>query len=287
MNQAWLWKLGECYLCTIPAKYRANAATAPLPKFNGAFDPFQGTVFRIGVLLSQLVDDLGRLETFGMSLSVLDIFERSITALSEDIKKYLKSTDEESFQIDEEKRYFHEIGDIREELSMIKMVFLQQEEVWNDFKATAWPEYCKDSSTVFPTEPPNVMYARSWRAISYTSVQLRKFKEQIERLDEHAGRVEQVISINLDLKQKFASMRQAEASIKEAHSAALMSAAVFGFTVITIIFTPLSFILALFALPIDQFQQHQKNSSSIEGTKMYTTNYIGKWAGEIIQFNAI
>ncbi|KAI8946097.1 hypothetical protein F4801DRAFT_81567 [Xylaria longipes] len=55
-----------------------------------------------------------------------------------------------------------------------------------------------------------------------------------------------------------------------------MSAAIVGFTVITIIFAPLSFFTSLFALPIDQFQQNQEGK--------YTTNYIGKWivTGEIV-----
>ncbi|KAE9381987.1 hypothetical protein N431DRAFT_458534 [Stipitochalara longipes BDJ] len=56
-----------------------------------------------------------------------------------------------------------------------------------------------------------------------------------------------------------------------------MSAAVFGFTIITIIFTPLSFMVSLFALPIDRFQQHQVPSVWTDQAGMYSTKYMGRW----------
>jgi hypothetical protein len=55
-----------------------------------------------------------------------------------------------------------------------------------------------------------------------------------------------------------------------------------GFTIVTIIFVPLSFVMSLFALPIDRFQQNQIDSPWSSGTKMYSTNYIGKWAGKYL-----
>jgi hypothetical protein len=63
---------------------------------------------------------------------------------------------------------------------------------------------------------------------------------------------------------------------------AIMSAAVFGFTIITIIFTPLSFVVALFALPIDRFQKQQVPSVWTDQAGMYSTNYMGNWIGEYI-----
>jgi lysozyme family protein len=160
---------------------------------------------------------------------------------------------------------------------MIIMVILQQEEVWKDFSAMAWPDFWKDGKAAFSVDPPQHLTNRQlesspehaieyWRKILRTPAQFQKFKQRIERLDEHAARVEQSIAFNLDLKQKFAgieqakaSMAQAQASTKEAHATALMSAAVFGFTIVTVIFTPLSFILSLFALPIDRFQKNHED----------------------------
>ncbi|KAI1328077.1 hypothetical protein F5Y16DRAFT_164982 [Xylariaceae sp. FL0255] len=63
--------------------------------------------------------------------------------------------------------------------------------------------------------------------------------------------------------------------MRETHATTVMSAAIFGFTVITIIFTPLSFMVGLFALPVDQFQ--------LNTNQQYTTPYLGRWlaVGEI------
>lgn len=75
-------------------------------------------------------------------------------------------------------------------------------------------------------------------------------------------------------------MKQKDASLRESHSSAIMGAAVLGFTIITIIFTPLAFVISLFALPIDQLQRNQIDSPWASGSRMYSTNYIGKWAGK-------
>jgi hypothetical protein len=47
------------------------------------------------------------------------------------------------------------------------------------------------------------------------------------------------------------------ASLRESHATSMMSAAIFGFTLITIIFTSLSLFASLFALPINRLQAQQ------------------------------
>jgi len=158
---------------------------------------------------------------------------------------------------------------------MIKTVSLQQEEVWKDFASQAWPEHWPDGSdgqfkldltsqTTFET-PKEI-----WNKIRRPQSQFTKFKRRVAKLDEDAQRVERAIDRKLDLKTKHANMN-------ESHVTAIISAAVFGFTIITIIFTPLSFIVSLFTLPIDRFQKQQVPSLWNNQTGMYSTNYIGKW----------
>ncbi|KAI0479867.1 hypothetical protein F4859DRAFT_451889 [Xylaria cf. heliscus] len=96
-----------------------------------------------------------------------------------------------------------------------------------------------------------------------------KRRRRMAKLEEDAERVERDVSTWLDLKQKHATMT-------EAHSLGILSAAVFGFTVITVIYTPLSFIAALFALPIDQFAEGKNGNKDGE----YSSRYIGKWSGK-------
>lgn len=121
-----------------------------------------------------------------------------------------------------------------------------------------------------------------WQAIMRAQSQFDRYRRRITQLDEDVQRMENSIMIKLDLKQKHASLR-------ESHATAVMSAAVLGFTVITIIFTPLSFLTSLFALPIERFQANQvdffipgrENEADFTNrTRAYTTNYIGTWTGQ-------
>jgi hypothetical protein len=144
-------------------------------------------------------------------------------------------------------RFLHVIDDIREELSMIRAVLFQQE-VWKEFTNKTWPQYWPngpDGRFKAPERPKDPDETKSpknhqeiWSKIWRPQIQFVKFKRQIAKLDKDAERVERAIDRKLDLKAKHAS-------INGAHSTAIMSVAVFGFTIITIIFTPLSFIMSI------------------------------------------
>ncbi len=86
-----------------------------------------------------------------------------------------------------------------------------------------------------------------------------------------AEEVKRIVLIKLDLKQKHATMR-------ETHAATVMSPDIVGFIIIIIIFTPLSFMTSLFALPVDQFQPN-------EGDR-YITAYLGRWMGKFCDYRA-
>ncbi|KAI1172377.1 hypothetical protein F4777DRAFT_590564 [Nemania sp. FL0916] len=150
---------------------------------------------------------------------------------------------------------------------MIQTVLFQQEEIWKEFTYNTWPQYWPDGEDG-RFRPPFSEDADIWREIAKPQSQFPKYRKRFEKLDDDAERVERHILVQLDLKQKHATM-------KETHTATVMSAAIVGFTVITIIFAPLSFLASLFALPIDQFQQREDGK--------YTTNYVGRWmaTGEI------
>jgi hypothetical protein len=284
--QAWLWKVNNVLITALPSdlpieNFFLDKMTSSLNWLDGPLDPEQA----LGLFLSDLVDALDRPFMAGLSEPIFSIFEKAITDLSEEVNNYIKSTDVDTFRIDEEKQFLHNIDDIREELSMIKTILFQQEEVWKDFANKAWPTCWPDGpdgrfkAPERPESTDNGTFfeeqRKIWSKIQRPQIQFAKFKRRIAKLDEDAERVERAIDRKLDLKAKHASL-------KEAHTMAIMSAAVFGFTIITIIFTPLSFIVGLFALPIDRFQQHQIQSVWTNQAGMYSTNYVGKWIGEYI-----
>lgn len=287
VHQAWLWRIDNQVITAYPQQVRNDLLPLEYDMDMDISEVFQGRDFEgIAYFISLLVDAMER--PFKGTETILDVFEKSIIKISQDVKRYLTSSEIDNMSIDEERRYFHEIGDIREELSMIKSVLFQQEKVWKDLTFKVWPEYWRNGNFVIPIQSnfSDVsgykldLLVGIWRTIGKPQSQFEKFKKEIERLEQNADRVASSVTVNLDLKQKHASF-------KEAHSTAIMSAAVFGFTLITIIFAPLSFVLALFALPIDRFQDRQEASRWTDQAGMYSTNYIGKWIGEYLWSTAL
>lgn len=235
----------------------------------------------VGILLSNCVNQLvkfGDTEHWGR-LNLFTVFTRSIALMgSERLNKYVGSEEMGHISIDSEKQFLHEIEDIREQLSMIKTVLFEQEEVWRDFAYSTWPDYWPagpEGKFRPPSQPSlqnNFREEEKWNIIQRPQQQFPKFKRRLQKLDEDAERVQKSIELKLDLKARHASL-------KEARSASVVRAAVFGFTIITVIFTPLSFLVSLFALPIDVFQ---RNQNAFEGgaTTVYSTQYIGTYMGE-------
>lgn len=267
----------------------------------------------IGIILSYFIDGLDRPYSDGSGEPILDAFEKSVAEVVQEVDEYSRGKEANTFDIEKERIYLHHIEDIRAELGMIRRIILQQEEVWKAYVSQAWPkfwnraegrlvyrnEYYRASS--FSSSPSsdndddddgeNNTKGKSkstskvddeWQAIMRAQSQFDRYRRRIGQLDEDVQRMENSIMIKLDLKQKHASLQ-------ESHATAVMSAAVLGFTVITIIFTPLSFLTSLFALPIERFQANQvdffipgrENEADFSNrTRAYTTNYIGTWTGQ-------
>jgi tetrahydromethanopterin S-methyltransferase subunit B len=280
--QVWLWKVENVIITSMPPRIFEGDTLFRNTLGNwGLTGRIPNREQLLGLILSELVNALERPSMAGLSEPIFNIFEKAIADLSEDVNNYIRSTDVDTISIKKEKEFLHKIDDIREELSMIQTVLFQQEEVWKDFSTKAWPSSWPDGpdGQFKPPERPEdeimslEVYRRMWSKIQRPQIQFSKFKRRISKLDADAERVERAIDRKLDLKAKHASLR-------EAHTMAIMSAAVFGFTIITIIFTPLSFIVTLFTLPIDGFQQQQVPSVWTNQAGMYSTNYVGKWIGE-------
>jgi hypothetical protein len=237
----------------------------------------------IALNMALCVSTLERPYTAGLKEPVFNIFEKAISQISEQVKDYLKSITMDDIDIKLEKQFLHEIADIREELSMIRSVLFQQEEIWRDFSykampAELWPNG-RDGRFTFPQKVLDqgpfdfggIDEFWIFERLERPQQLFPKYNRRITKLDEDAERVERSILVQLDLKAKHASL-------KESHSTAVMSAAVIGFTVITIIFTPLAFLASLLALPIDRFQKGQVSSAG--GNNFFRSSYIARWMSE-------
>lgn len=296
--------------------------------------------------------------------SVLDIYEESISAVRNDVELYfLDKMKEHEKAAEAEKQCFHEIADIREELSMIQSVFSQQERVWSELRVnilsydgaqtaqdgflmecnqekiveelflqiqeleksgkldgtleispaaevvadklfsrlhrlkgdsqTKTSEYiaaklrfrlCKlefgkcnkeflgrfTSMLIYNSQTyqrqKEESFAKAKDITNKVSTQLQRLKDRIEKADQSAERVQNLIPQYLELKRSATSM-------KEAHYTAVLGAAVFGLSFVTSVFTPMSFILALLAVPKDSVLVDPQPDG-------HKGHFVRRWAGK-------
>lgn len=158
-----------------------------------------------------------------------------------------------------------EIKDIRDELDILKMVLRHQENLLPDLQKAITTLYHDD---------------RSLGAIRKVT---RTFEEQektisnplkdIERMEEQAKRIYESIRDLLDLKQKHANAFEARFAREQALGAQRQGQTIMVFTIVTVIFLPLSFIAAFFAINVESFP-HNAASGQPEMSLGYVSQYI-------------
>ncbi|KAK4115958.1 hypothetical protein N656DRAFT_410214 [Canariomyces notabilis] len=127
------------------------------------------------------------------------------------------------FNIDEEAQLLNKVKDIRDELKMIKTIFQTQREILeclSDFKAVV-----KDVDT--------------------------RVKD-VGRIDRYAYQTEEALKHLLDLKQKQANMQETHFLSIQNDQTAKQGQAITTFTIVTIVFAPLSFLTSFFAIEIEE-----------------------------------
>ncbi|PWY84818.1 hypothetical protein BO70DRAFT_378975 [Aspergillus heteromorphus CBS 117.55] len=147
--------------------------------------------------------------------------------------------------ISKEAELLDEIKDIRDELNILRTLEEAQEKVWKQ---------------AFQTEKleslPNIEHSN----ISTPTEVLRELDEMVIE----AGMVQDAINTLLDLRQKQASIKEAEFGRQQANDTARQSNIVMVFTIVTIVFLPLSFLTSVFALNVSDFP-HQSGNVEYQG----------------------
>ena len=146
-----------------------------------------------------------------------------------------------------------ETKDIRDELNMISTVLQHQQHVLADFQEVI--------SEIFYGQQ------RSQHEVK------KRFKEQqrtidmhlkdINRMDKQAERIYASITDLLDLKQKHANAFEARFARDQAAGTTRQGKIIMVFTIVTVVFLPLSFITSFFSINIAQFPQASPNDDGI------------------------
>ncbi|KAL4903579.1 hypothetical protein BDW74DRAFT_155782 [Aspergillus multicolor] len=137
------------------------------------------------------------------------------------------------YNIDPETTLLKEIKDICDELNILKNLAEDQERVWR--------QVCKlEGSTQTPGGPSAYITPKD-------------IKDEITEMVKEAEAVQTTINSLLNLKQKQANLEEAKSAREQAQATARQTDTIMVFTIVTIVFLPLSFLTSLFALNISNF----------------------------------
>ncbi|KAK8109560.1 ankyrin repeat protein [Apiospora kogelbergensis] len=179
-------------------------------------------------------------------------------------KKKNKPPTEESSSFDRlldigsETSLLTEVRDIRDELNILTMILNSQLWTLGDLKNCLVEELSLSAASSSRMMRNNV---NSWHAADIRKRTLEQerhlkvHKRDIQSMDEQAERLYQSLTDLLDLKQKHSNALEARFASEQAISAARSGQTVMVFTIVTIIFLPMSFISAYFGVNIESFDK--------------------------------
>ena len=144
-----------------------------------------------------------------------------------------------------------ETKDIRDELNMIEKVMGEQRHVLPDLESAICELYLEEQKS---QQDVKKRFREQLKTIEM-------HVKDIERMDKQAKRIYDSITDMLDLKQKHANAFEARFARDQAAGTAKQTQTIILFTIVTIIFLPLSFIASFFAIPVTQYPHDDGNLS--------------------------
>ncbi|KAI0448320.1 hypothetical protein F5B21DRAFT_149359 [Xylaria acuta] len=218
-----------------------------------------------------------------------DFFERSIGRVFNSVARLLKLFQraahanfhdvEPQLNIQEEAKLLVEIEDIHDELIILRIVLKDQETVTTELGRFLDPPGSDQNQQPKP-------YARHLSAKENRL--LRSHLRRIDNMEKMTRKTAKTLRSLLDLKQKQASISEAlssvnyaKQSVEQAEETARQGRTLTLFTVVTIVFLPLSFLAAFFAIEIDIFPVDANGKLSLD----YVLKYLlGISAGLSVPF---
>ncbi|KAF5590094.1 cytochrome P450 monooxygenase [Fusarium subglutinans] len=198
-------------------------------------------------IVSETVKFIDEFKWAGLGHHVLDIFEGEISKEMDKEAGYykyfettVKDLDLVNKTISEAAHSTWQLKDIRDELRLLQRLFETQLDVVKKVAEMLWP-------TKLPGKPSLTKDDRqTLRSNFIRDLGLENLIQRVKRLNQDAYTTLEGVSTIIQA-------MQAQASLKEAESARFMNHIILPFTIVTVIFTPLSFLTSLFAVNSDGF----------------------------------
>lgn len=165
--------------------------------------------------------------------------------------------------IGKETQLLAEIKDIRDELNMIALVLKHQISVLPDMAEHIAEEMSEGNSAQRKMEIKRVKE----RQKKMVELHLK----DVERMSSQAADISSNLTNLLDLKQKHANAFEARFARDQAAGTARQGQTIMVFTLVTIIFLPMSFMAAFFAINIKEFPR------ASDGSEQLSLGYVSKY----------
>ncbi|GAB1309927.1 Ankyrin repeat protein [Madurella fahalii] len=291
VDQLWLWVLPDGTVITSLPNTHQPSETYNIRKLlseeietNKSRRAIQGPDSLVDVILKTCLNIMTREGPGGVKLQ--ECFQSSINTIAESeavtMKKLLKTIDKlayaddpfaltaeiDSFsRISVESAQLVEIIDIRDELNIIKSILTTQEKVLKEFQALIGSDEKATSSgdqAISRSKDARSKPDGTWREQPTTVFNSSRFVDEAIRIvednlnrvmemNESAERVEAELKQLLQFKQQQASGWESRYAVKLSEQGKRQNTIMLVFTVVTIIFLPMSFIASFFAIGIREF----------------------------------
>jgi hypothetical protein len=282
VSQFWIWRWSKLVVSAYspPGKIPTKLAEYQPPPGRHPYDwmdadigmpaefPHEGCLEGlVACLIAAQIARFGAVQADQKYQPPLAYFENGVVRVHAAVSEYTKSGSlEVAVDADKEAGFMRDIADIKEELTMIGKVLRQQHEVLDHLIPLSG---CKCERDSFQLSPIDIL--------KNAQAQIKGYRDRVARIERDSERIDKVIGELLNLKRTAASIRDAAASGKDARTSLVLGIAVIGFTVITIIFAPLAFMAALFALNIDGLAKHKSGEGN---DAVYPGGYVAWTFGE-------
>ncbi|KAG8674122.1 hypothetical protein FPOAC1_000085 [Fusarium poae] len=264
VRQLWLWKLHDGTILTaIPSRENMGMADDLLETIrHSELDELCTADDLVKHIVQQTVTFPEKFRLAGLGEHILDIFENELASEMDREAGFFNSFTRKDWNsrfankaISEAAGCTWRVKDIRGELRLIDKVFTQQLDVLKEFAAVV--------------ETDKGMSLEEQEATLIRESGLEVLRERIRRIDEDAA-------TTIDGLSNITQAMLAQASLKEAESARLMNFIILPFTVVTVIFTPLSFMTSLFAVNSDGFPHNDEGELRIPSNWLRDKMIIGE-----------
>jgi Mg2+ and Co2+ transporter CorA len=160
--------------------------------------------------------------------------------------------------IRDETLLLREIKDIRDELEMLKLIFTQQQKVCEEAR----------KGIMGALERHQAGHHQRERLQRLCDEQQRRINNPLKDVERMLSQTERIYKSNkdlLDLKQKYANALQASDTARQGQTLMV-------FTIVTVVFLPLSFTAAFFAIPIESFPHNSQHA--VDMSLEYVSKYV-------------